>query len=56
MTLNSSSDQAKFRVWDYPIKEQYTRILSVINGTGLLNTAEEGKSRISYFGSFYALQ
>ena len=31
LTLNSSSagDQSKYRVWDYPIKEQYTSIYKV---------------------------
>ena len=29
ITLNSSSDQSKYRVWDYPVREQYTHILKV---------------------------
>ena len=29
LTLNSSGDQSKYRVWDYPIKEQYTHIYKV---------------------------
>ena len=36
MTLNSTTDQAKYRVWDYPIKEQYTHILNVIQKTGMV--------------------
>ena len=31
ITLNSSSDQSKYRVWDYPVREQYTHILKVSN-------------------------
>ena len=30
ITLNSSSDQSKYRVWDYPVREQYTHILKVM--------------------------
>ena len=30
ITLNSSSDQSKYRVWDYPVREQYTHILKVL--------------------------
>lgn len=29
ITLNSSSDESKYRVWDYPVREQYTHILKV---------------------------
>ncbi|GAB6024065.1 hypothetical protein CHUAL_008778 [Chamberlinius hualienensis] len=47
MTLNSTSDQAKYRVWDYPIKEQYSRILSVITGSGVFKTVEEGYEKIN---------
>ncbi|KAA0202204.1 Ionotropic receptor 8a [Hyalella azteca] len=41
LTLNSTTDQSKYRVWDYPIKEQYTHILQVIEDTGPVATAEE---------------
>ena len=30
MTLSSDGDQSRFRVWDYPIKEQYTHIFKVL--------------------------
>ena len=30
MTLSSNADQARYRVWDYPIKEQYTHIYKTI--------------------------
>jgi len=42
ITLNSSSDQSKYRVWDYPVREQYTHILKVINQSGTVDTPEEG--------------
>ena len=29
MTLSSDTDQSRYRVWDYPIKEQYTHIFKV---------------------------
>ncbi|XP_068205985.1 ionotropic receptor 25a-like isoform X1 [Palaemon carinicauda] len=46
LTLNSTSDQSKYRVWDYPIKEQYTHILKVIDETGPVATAEEGFDKV----------
>lgn len=42
ITLNSTSDQSQYRVWDYPIKEQYGNILLAINSTGPVANAEEG--------------
>ncbi|GAB0099835.1 uncharacterized protein DMENIID0001_157250 [Sergentomyia squamirostris] len=42
ITLNSTSDQSQYRVWDYPIKEQYGNILLAINSTGPVISAEEG--------------
>ena len=35
-------EQAKYRVWDYPVKEQYTHILRVIEQTGPVDSPEEG--------------
>ena len=61
LTLNSSGDQSKYRVWDYPIKEQYTSIykvapgnsspeycdiLQVIQTSGMVNTSEAGFRRV----------
>ena len=34
--------KAKYRVWDYPVKEQYTHILRVIEQTGPVSSPEEG--------------
>ncbi|XP_059612709.1 glutamate receptor 2 [Phlebotomus argentipes] len=42
ITLNSTSDQSQYRVWDYPIKEQYGNILLAINSTGPVVDAKEG--------------
>ena len=42
MTLESNSDQSKYRVWDYPIKEQYTHIFKTIEKTGLVKNPAEG--------------
>ena len=30
MTLNSDTEQSRYLVWDYPVKEQYTHILKVL--------------------------
>jgi len=47
LTLNSSvGDQSKYRVWDYPIKEQYTSIYKVIKKTGMVSSSEEGFERV----------
>ncbi|XP_076046032.1 ionotropic receptor 8a isoform X2 [Oratosquilla oratoria] len=46
LTLNSTSDQSKYRVWDYPIKEQYTHILQVIEDSKPVLTASEGLARV----------
>ncbi|XP_023248362.1 uncharacterized protein LOC106639596 [Copidosoma floridanum] len=42
LTLNSTSDQVEYRVWDYPIKEQYGHILQAITAAGPVKTVEEG--------------
>ncbi|XP_076224221.1 ionotropic receptor 8a isoform X2 [Nomia melanderi] len=42
ITLNSSSDQVEYRVWDYPIKEQYGHILQWITLVGPVKSSEEG--------------
>ncbi|CAL4178048.1 unnamed protein product, partial [Meganyctiphanes norvegica] len=46
LTLNSTSDQSKYRVWDYPIKEQYTHILQVITESGPVKSAKEGFDKV----------
>lgn len=47
LTLNSTTDQSKYRVWDYPIKEQYTHILQVIDNSGTLESSAKGFQRVS---------
>jgi hypothetical protein len=44
--LNSTSDQIEYRVWDYPIKEQYGHILQAITQVGPVNTTEEGFMKV----------
>ena len=39
--------KAKYRVWDYPVKEQYTHILRVIEQTGPVSSPEEGIMMVS---------
>jgi len=46
ITLNSSSDQSKYRVWDYPIKEQYGHILQAITQTGPVENATVGFQKV----------
>nr|XP_045609615.1 ionotropic receptor 25a-like [Procambarus clarkii] len=46
LTLNSTSDQSKYRVWDYPIKEQYTHILQVIDQSGPVERAQLGFDKV----------
>lgn len=47
ITLNSSNDNPEYRVWDYPIKEQYSHILTSIEQSGLLKSAEEGFTKVN---------
>ena len=45
LTLSSNVDQSRYRVWDYPIKEQYTHLYKTIQASGLAKDAEEGLVR-----------
>ncbi|XP_023311227.1 ionotropic receptor 25a [Anoplophora glabripennis] len=42
LTLNASTDDTRYRVWDYPIKEQYGHILLAINDSNPVATPEAG--------------
>ncbi|XP_063217386.1 ionotropic receptor 25a-like [Bacillus rossius redtenbacheri] len=46
ITLNSTSDQSKYRVWDYPIKEQYGHILQAITQAGPVENASVGFQKV----------
>ncbi|KAL6267005.1 hypothetical protein P5V15_000085 [Pogonomyrmex californicus] len=46
ITLNSTSDQIEYRVWDYPIKEQYGHILQAITQVGPVKTTEDGFKKV----------
>jgi len=46
ITLNRSSDQSKYRVWDYPVKEQYTHILKMIEESKPIESAIEGYEKV----------
>ncbi|KAG5868014.1 hypothetical protein JTB14_037907 [Gonioctena quinquepunctata] len=42
LTLNASTDDTRYRVWDYPIREQYGHILLAINDSNPVDSAREG--------------
>ncbi|XP_002133910.2 uncharacterized protein Ir8a [Drosophila pseudoobscura] len=42
LALNASKDFKKFRIWDYPIKEQYGHILLAINSSLPVKDARQG--------------
>ena len=46
ITLNSTSDQTQYRVWDYPVREQYTHILKVIEQNDPVETPEIGFDKV----------
>jgi ionotropic glutamate receptor len=46
MTLSSNADQSRYRVWDYPIKEQYTHIFKTIRASGLVQSASRGFQKV----------
>ncbi|ETN66475.1 glutamate receptor, ionotropic, invertebrate [Anopheles darlingi] len=47
LTLRSGNDQAQYRVWDYPIREQYINILAAIESAGPVATAADGFGRVN---------
>ncbi|CAG9833504.1 unnamed protein product [Diabrotica balteata] len=47
LTLNASIDDGRYRVWDYPIKEQYGHILLAINDSNPVENAAEGFSNVN---------
>ncbi|XP_074026588.1 ionotropic receptor 8a isoform X2 [Leptinotarsa decemlineata] len=47
LTLNASTDDSRYRVWDYPIREQYGHILLAINDSNPVENAEEGFRKVN---------
>ncbi|XP_045489738.1 ionotropic receptor 25a [Pieris rapae] len=47
ITLNATTDQAQYRVWDYPIREQYGHILLAINASGPVPDAKTGFRQVN---------
>nr|AMM70666.1 ionotropic receptor 8a [Heliconius melpomene rosina] len=47
ITLNATSDQSQYRVWDYPIREQYGHILLAINASGPVPDAKIGFQQVN---------
>ncbi|XP_046867079.1 glutamate receptor ionotropic, kainate 2 [Drosophila willistoni] len=47
LALNASKDFHKFRIWDYPIKEQYGHILLAINSSMPVRNAREGFTKVN---------
>lgn len=55
LSLESTDTQGNFRVWDYPIDEQYGLILRAINGSGPVKDAREGfKNVLDHENADYA--
>lgn len=46
ITLNNTSDEVEYRVWDYPIKEQYGHILQAITQVGPVANSVEGFRKV----------
>ncbi|XP_017114553.1 uncharacterized protein LOC108137406 [Drosophila elegans] len=46
LALNASKDFKRFRIWDYPIKEQYGHILLAINSSQPVLDAREGFANV----------
>nr|XP_022904235.1 ionotropic receptor 25a [Onthophagus taurus] len=47
LTLNASTDGTQYRVWDYPVREQYGHILLAINDSIPVKTAAEGFKKVN---------
>ncbi|XP_065363023.1 ionotropic receptor 25a [Calliphora vicina] len=47
LALNASRDFHKFRIWDYPIKEQYGHILLAINSSMPVKDTQEGFRKVN---------
>ncbi|XP_017463269.1 PREDICTED: ionotropic receptor 25a-like, partial [Rhagoletis zephyria] len=47
LTMNVTEDYQKYRVWDYPIREQYGTILLAINSSEPVKDAKEGFRKVN---------
>lgn len=47
LTLNASTDDTRYRVWDYPIREQYGHILLAINDSIPVPNAATGFRKVN---------
>nr|AOE48114.1 putative ionotropic receptor IR10 [Scaeva pyrastri] len=47
LSLNATNDQGRYRIWDYPIKEQYGHILLAINSSIPVKDAAEGFRKVN---------
>lgn len=47
LTLNASTDDTRYRVWDYPIREQYGHILLAINDSNPVPNARAGFDQVN---------
>lgn len=56
MTLSSDTDQSRYRVWDYPIKEQYTHIMKVKYYILRLYTNENKRPMLTKFLYLYKIK
>nr|AVH87289.1 ionotropic receptor 1 [Holotrichia parallela] len=52
LTLNASTDETQYRVWDYPIREQYGHILIAINDSMPVADAAEGFRKVNEYTDF----
>ena len=46
LTLSSDADRAKYKVWDYPIKEKYSHMLETMEKNEMVKTREDGYQRV----------
>lgn len=52
LTLNASTDESQYRVWDYPIREQYGHILIAINDSMPVADPPEGFRKVNELTDF----
>ena len=47
LTLTGTDSEAtRYRIWDYPIKEQFTKMFATIEKSGPVKSAKEGFQRV----------